>query len=45
MQPNLKSMEAHYDSKHSKIKFDEELKGKYEGAFADAKAGCPQRFF
>jgi len=38
-------MAIHYDSKHPKIKFDEELKGKYEKAFADAKDGCPQRFF
>ena len=41
----MKSMETHYDSKHSKIKFDAELKAKYEKAFQDAKDGCPQRFF
>lgn len=33
------------DSKHAKIKFDEELKAKYVKAFQDAKDGCPQRFF
>jgi len=29
-QPNIISMEKHYDSKHSKIKWDTELKEKYE---------------
>ena len=29
-QPNIISMEKHYDSKHSKIKFDDALKAEYE---------------
>merc|ERR1711964_264248 len=37
VQPNIKSMEAHYDGKHAKIKFADE-KAKYEKMFADAKA-------
>lgn len=32
-QPNMKSMEIHYDSKHKKIAFDEKLREKYEILF------------
>merc|ERR1711939_104659 len=37
IQPNIKSMEAHFDSKHAKLKWADE-KPKYEKLFADAKA-------
>jgi len=30
LQPNMISMEKHYDSKHAKIKFDDALKAEYE---------------
>merc|ERR1712098_953815 len=36
VQPNMKSMEAHYDSKHAKIKWADET-AKYEKMFADAR--------
>merc|ERR1712072_1495511 len=36
VQPNMKSMEAHYDSKHAKIKWADET-AKYTKMFADAK--------
>ena len=39
MQPNIKSMEAHYDSKHNKIKFDD-VKESYERLFNDNKTNC-----
>ncbi len=34
-QPNIISMERHYEAKHYKIKFDEELKNKYIELFAN----------
>lgn len=33
MQPNMISMELHYQNKHNKIKFDDNLKEKYEQLF------------
>merc|ERR1712167_212982 len=37
IQPNIKSMEAHYDGKHAKVKWADE-KAKYEEMFKAAKA-------
>ena len=39
--PDLKTMEAHYDSKHSKINWGLE-KAYYESQLADAKAAIAQ---
>merc|ERR1712072_447872 len=38
VQPNIKSMEAHFDSKHAKLKWADEKAG-YEAMFAAAKSG------
>ena len=44
IQPNIKSMAAHYDSKHAKIKFAE-VEALYVQNFADAKAGLPMKYY
>ena len=36
IQPNIKSMELHYDNKHSKINFNDKRE-LYEGQFIEAK--------